>query len=70
MYLFNVPHQAHWTLEEMPRAIGTAFARRLLRLAVDGQHEGFYKELGNGGCDGWDPEAQPDWILIQGRFSM
>ena len=54
----------------MPRAIGTAFARRLLRLAVDGQHEGFYKELGNGGCDGWDPEAQPDWILIQGRFSM
>ncbi|KAF8554287.1 hypothetical protein OG21DRAFT_1522569 [Imleria badia] len=40
-------------------------ARRLLRLAVDGHHEDFYKELGNGGCDGWDPEAQPDWILIQ-----
>ena len=45
-------------------------ARRLLRLAIDGQHEDFYKELGNGGCDGWDPEAQPDWILIQVRFSM
>ena len=45
-------------------------ARRLLRLAIDGQHEDFYKELGNGGCDGWDPEAQPDWILIQGCFSM
>ncbi|KAF8554288.1 hypothetical protein OG21DRAFT_1497164 [Imleria badia] len=40
-------------------------ARRLICLAVDGHHEDFYKELGNGGCDGWDPDAQPDWILIQ-----
>ena len=43
-------------------------ARRLLRLAVDGLHEEFYKELENGGYDGWDPEAQPDWILIQACF--
>ena len=40
-------------------------ARRLLRLAVDCQYEEFYKELNNGGCDGWDPEAEPDWVLIQ-----
>ena len=45
-------------------------ARRLLCLAVDGHHEEFYKELGNGGCDGWDPTAQPDWLLIQVRFSV
>ena len=49
-------------------------ARRLLLLAVDGPHEEFYKELENGGlgfelCGGWDPEAQPDWILIQVCFS-
>ncbi|KAF8439804.1 hypothetical protein L210DRAFT_3540380 [Boletus edulis BED1] len=40
-------------------------ARRLLRLALSGHREEFYKELNNGGCDGWDPEAEPDWILIQ-----
>jgi hypothetical protein len=45
-------------------------ARRLRRLAVDGLHEEFYKELDNGGYDGWDPEAQPDWILIQVCFSV
>ena len=44
--------------------------RRLLRLAVDGLHEEFYKELDNGGCDGWDPEAEPDWILIQVCLSV
>ncbi|KAG6377791.1 hypothetical protein JVT61DRAFT_14564 [Boletus reticuloceps] len=45
-------------------------ARRLLCLALSGQYEEFYKELDNGGCDGWNPEAEPDWILIQVRFSL
>ncbi|KAF8425082.1 hypothetical protein L210DRAFT_3567617, partial [Boletus edulis BED1] len=40
-------------------------ARRLLHLASSGHYEEFYKELDNGRCDGWDPEAEPDWILIQ-----
>ncbi|KAH0834181.1 hypothetical protein J3R83DRAFT_11490 [Lanmaoa asiatica] len=40
-------------------------ARRILRLVLDGFHEDFYKEFENGGWDGWDPEAQPDWLLIQ-----
>ena len=48
--------------------------QRLLLLAVDGSHEEFHKELENGRlgfglCGGWDPEAQPDWILIQACFS-
>ena len=44
--------------------------RRLLRLAVDSLHKEYHKELDNGGCDGWDPEAEPDWILIQVCLSV
>ena len=40
-------------------------ARRLLRIALDGDTEGFAKELENMGCDGWNPEEYPDWLLIQ-----
>ncbi|KAF8557885.1 hypothetical protein OG21DRAFT_1504871 [Imleria badia] len=40
-------------------------ARRLLRFALDGLEEEFLKELENTGCDGWDPEEYPDWLLIQ-----
>ena len=40
-------------------------ARRLLRFALDGDNEGFAKELENEGCDGWNPEEYPDWLLIQ-----
>ena len=40
-------------------------ARRLLRFALDGDNEEFAKELENEGCDGWNPEEYPDWLLIQ-----
>ena len=40
-------------------------ARRLLRFAQDGCEEELLKELENEGCDGWDPEQYPDWLLIQ-----
>ena len=40
-------------------------ARRLLRFALDGLVEEFSKELENQGCDGWNPEEYPDWLLIQ-----
>ena len=40
-------------------------ARRLLRFALDGGNEEFVKELSNEGCDGWNPEEYPDWLLIQ-----
>ena len=40
-------------------------SRRLLRFALDGLEEEFSKELENEGCDGWDPEQYPDWLLIQ-----
>ena len=43
-------------------------ARRLLRFALDGLEEEFSKELENEGCDGWNPEEYPDWLLIQVRF--
>ncbi|KAF8555164.1 hypothetical protein OG21DRAFT_1572590 [Imleria badia] len=40
-------------------------ARRLLRLHVDGHCEELRRELQNDGCDGWNAEAHPDWLLIQ-----
>lgn len=43
-------------------------ARRLLRFALDNLEEEFSKELENEGCDGWNPEERPDWLLIQVRF--
>ena len=43
-------------------------ARRLLRLHLDSLPEELHKELQNEGCDGWDPEAHPDWLLIQVCF--
>ena len=43
-------------------------ARRLLRFSLDGLEEDFSKELENEGCDGWDAEEYPDWLLIQVIF--
>ena len=43
-------------------------ARRLLQFALDGLEEEFSKELENEGCDGWNAEEYPDWLLIQVRF--
>ena len=40
-------------------------ARRLLRFALNGDTEEFAKELSNEGCDGWNAEGYPDWLLIQ-----
>ena len=44
-------------------------ARRLLRLHSDNLHEELRRELENEGCDGWNAEAHPDWLLIQVCFS-
>ena len=44
-------------------------ARRLLRLHFDNLHEELRRELQNEGCDGWDAETHPDWLLIQVCFS-
>ena len=43
-------------------------SRRLLRFALDGLEEDFSKEWENEGCDGWNPEEYPDWLLIQVGF--
>jgi hypothetical protein len=43
-------------------------SRRLLRFALDGLEEEFSKELANEGCDGWNAEEYPDWLLIQVAF--
>lgn len=40
-------------------------ARRLLRFAMDGPEEEFWKELENEGCDRRCYEDHPDWLLIQ-----
>ncbi|KAF8551326.1 hypothetical protein OG21DRAFT_1541446 [Imleria badia] len=40
-------------------------SRRLLRLHVNNLHEELRRELQNDGCDGWNSEAHPDWLLIQ-----
>jgi hypothetical protein len=44
-------------------------ARRLLRLYFDDLHDELRRELQNEGCDGWNAEAHPDWLLIQVCFS-
>ena len=44
-------------------------ARRLLILHFEGLHEELCRELQNEGCDGWNAEAHPDWLLIQVCFS-
>jgi hypothetical protein len=44
-------------------------ARRLLRLHFDDLHDELRRELQNEGCDGWNAEAHPDWLLIQVCFS-
>ena len=45
-------------------------SRRLLRLALNGLEDSqeFLKELENEGCDGWNAEEYPDWLLIQVAF--
>jgi hypothetical protein len=43
-------------------------ARRMLRFALDGLDEELSKELETEGCDGWNAEEHPDWLLIQVRF--
>ena len=40
-------------------------ARRMLLLAMCGQFEDLSKEMENTGCDGWEAESYPDWLLIQ-----
>ncbi|KAF8551736.1 hypothetical protein OG21DRAFT_1498931 [Imleria badia] len=40
-------------------------ARRLLCSALYGPEEDLLKELENEGCEGWNPEQHPDWLLIQ-----
>ena len=40
-------------------------ARRLLQFALAGLEEEFSKELENEGCEGWDADQYPDWLLIQ-----
>ena len=44
-------------------------ARRLLRLHFDDLREELRRELENEGCDGWNAEVHPDWLLIQVCFS-
>ncbi|KAL4068914.1 hypothetical protein V8B97DRAFT_1918390 [Scleroderma yunnanense] len=40
-------------------------ARRMLLLATQSQFEDLCKEMENTGCDGWEAELYPDWLLIQ-----
>ncbi|KAG9309802.1 hypothetical protein JVU11DRAFT_10178 [Chiua virens] len=40
-------------------------ARRLLRLHLDNLRDDLYRELQNDGCDGWEAEAHPDWLMVQ-----
>lgn len=40
-------------------------SRRLLRLHLDNHHEDLRRELQNEGCDGWNAETHPDWLLVQ-----
>jgi hypothetical protein len=44
-------------------------SRRLLRFALGGLEDEFSKEVENEGCDGWNPEEYPDWLLIQVAFN-
>ena len=51
--------------------LGLQRARRLLRFASASLEEEFSKELENEGCEGWDAERYPDWLLVQvGSRSM
>ena len=43
-------------------------SRRLLRFALEGLEEELSKEWENEGCDGWNAEEYPDWLLIQVAF--
>jgi hypothetical protein len=43
-------------------------SRRMLRFALEGLEEELSKELENEGCDGWNAEEYPDWLLIQVAF--
>ncbi|KAG2137478.1 hypothetical protein DEU56DRAFT_736818 [Suillus clintonianus] len=45
-------------------------SRRLLVFAVNKNWVEFFKELENEGCEGFNPEVYPDWLLIQieGQF--
>jgi hypothetical protein len=45
-------------------------ARRLLRLHFDDPREELRTELQNEGCDGWNAETHPDWLLIQVCFFL
>ncbi|KAG0707120.1 hypothetical protein DFH29DRAFT_995437 [Suillus ampliporus] len=40
-------------------------SRRLLIFAANKNWVEFFKELENEGCEGFDPELYPDWLLIQ-----
>ncbi|KAL4077918.1 hypothetical protein J3A83DRAFT_4369323 [Scleroderma citrinum] len=40
-------------------------ACRMLLLVMRGQFEELCKEMENTGCDGWEAESYPDWLLIQ-----
>ena len=40
-------------------------ARRLLLLYSRNLREELHTELQNEGCDGWNAEAHPDWLLVQ-----
>ena len=40
-------------------------ARRLLQLYLDNHHEELRRELQNEGCNGWNAEMHPDWLLVQ-----
>ena len=40
-------------------------SRRMLLLAMKGRLDDLCKEMGNRGCDGWEAESYPDWLLIQ-----
>ena len=43
-------------------------ARRLLRLHLNNLRDELRRELENEGCDGWNAETHPDWLLIQVCF--
>jgi hypothetical protein len=43
-------------------------SRRLLVFAANKNWVEFFKELENEGCEAFDPELYPDWLLIQVRY--
>jgi hypothetical protein len=46
-------------------ALGLQRSRRLLLHAVKNRHDELLMEWENKGCDGWQAEQHPDWLLIQ-----